>query len=200
MKRGQLLAEIDTPEIDQQLQQARADLATAEANARAGADDRRALRGSDQDRLGVAPGPRQRDRQPTRRGRRRSLSAHANVKRLEQLQAFKTIYAPFDGVITARNTDIGALIGSGSGAKELFHIAAIDRLRVFVNVPQVYSRAARPGLEATSTLQELPGRTLQGHARADGAGDRRDVAHAAGEIDVDNPSGELLPGSYARCT
>src|SRR5204863_2113305 len=90
------------------------------------------------------------------------LSAEANVKRLEELQRFKTIQAPFAGVITARSTDIGALIGSGSGAKELFHIATMDRLRVFVDVPQVYSRAARPGVAATIGIQDLPGRTFTG--------------------------------------
>ena len=113
MKQGQLLAEIDTPEVDQQLRQARADLATAQANA-AGEDDRGALAGSDQERLGLAS-----RRSTTRSGYKRDeggggLGARQRRSRLEQLQAFQKIYAPFDGVITARNTDIGALIDAGS--------------------------------------------------------------------------------------
>src|SRR5262249_58742024 len=84
-------------------------------------------------------------------------SARANVNRLEQLHAFRRIEAPFDGVVTARNTDVGALIDSGGNAKELFHIAAMHRLRVFVNVPRVYSRAAQPGLAAERAVKEVQG-------------------------------------------
>ena len=91
------------------------------------------------------------------------------MARLEQLHAFGRITAPFDGVITARNIDVGALIDSGSNAKELFHEAAVHRLRLFVNVPEIYSRAARPGMSADLTLSEYPGRTLpepsRGHRR-----------------------------------
>jgi RND family efflux transporter MFP subunit len=126
------------------------------------------------------------------------LSAAANVKRLEELQKFKTIYAPFDGVITARNTDIGALIGSGSGAKELFHIASMTRLRIFVNVPQLYSAAARTGMEANIEIQNLPGRIFKGRlartAQSIDPGSRTLLA----EIDLDNPGGEILPGSFAQ--
>jgi RND family efflux transporter MFP subunit len=125
-------------------------------------------------------------------------SARANVRRLEQLQAFRRIEAPFAGVVTARNIDIGALIDSGSNAKELFHVAAINRLRVFINVPEVYSRVARPGLAADLTLREFPGRRFAGTlARTSNA---IDVASRTllTEVDVDNPKGELLPGSYAE--
>ncbi len=97
-------------------------------------------------------------------------------RRLEQMVAFEKIYAPFDGVMTARNTDIGQLIDSGSSGgptRELFHIAAVDRLRVFVNVPQVYSHAATPGVRADLTVPELPGRHFSGntgsHCRFDGS-------------------------------
>jgi RND family efflux transporter MFP subunit len=119
------------------------------------------------------------------------------VKRLEQLQAFSRIEAPFSGVITARNTDVGALVGTNT-TRELFHIAATQRLRVFVNVPQVYSRAARPGLKADLTLKEFPGRRFVGVlARTSQA---IDVASRTllTEVDVDNPTGELLTGSYAE--
>jgi RND family efflux transporter MFP subunit len=194
---GQLLAEIDTPELDQQLQQARADLATAQANARLAqttAERYRDLIKSDsvsQQDLDNANGNLE--------ARVAAVeSARANVKRLEQLQAFRRIEAPFDGVITARNTDIGALIDSGSNARELFHLADVHRLRVFVNVPEVYSRAAQPGLAADLTLKEFPGRHFRGSlARTASA---IDVASRTllTEIEVDNSRGELLPGSYAE--
>jgi RND family efflux transporter MFP subunit len=194
---GQLLAEIDTPELDQQLLQARADLSTAQANARLAqttAERYRDLIQSDsvsrQD-LDNANGNLE--------AREAAVeSARANVKRLEQLQAFRRIEAPFAGVVTARNTDIGALIDSGSNAKELFHVAAVNKLRVFVNVPQVYSRAARAGLSADLTLKEFPGRrftgTLARTANAIEVASRTLLT----EIDVDNPRNELLPGSYAE--
>jgi RND family efflux transporter MFP subunit len=197
VRAGQLLAEIDTPEIDQQLQQARADEATAEANARLAsttADRYRDLIKTDsvsrQD-LDVANG--------TLEARQAAVqSAHANVMRLEQLHAFTRIEAPFAGVITARNVDVGALIDSGSGARELFHVADTGRLRVFVNVPEVYSRAAQTGLSAELTLKEFPGRRFTGLlARTSRA---IDVASRTllTEIDVDNAKDELLPGSYCE--
>jgi len=197
VRAGELIAEIDTPELDQQLQAARADLATAQANARLAqttAERYRDLIKSDsvsrQD-LDNANGSLE--------AREAAVeSARANVKRLEQLQAFRRIEAPFAGVVTARNTDIGALIDSGSNAKELFHVAAVNRLRVFVNVPEVYSRAARTGLAADLTLKEFPGRRFTGTlARTSSS---IDVASRTllTEIDVDNAKGELLPGSYAE--
>ena len=194
---GQLLAEIDTPELDQQLMQARADLGTADANgklARTTADRYRDLIKSDS----VA----QQDLDNANGNLEAKLaaieSARANVRRLEQLQAFRRIEAPFDGVITARNTDVGALIDSGSNAKELFHIAAIQRLRVFVNVPEVYSRAAQTGLTADLTLKEYPGRRFTGKlVRTSGSIDVGSRTLLT-EVDVDNPKNELLPGSYAE--
>jgi RND family efflux transporter MFP subunit len=194
---GQVLAEIDTPEIDQQLLQARADLATAKANeglARTTAERYQDLIKTDsvsrQD-LDNANGSYEAKKAEV-------MSEDANVKRLEELQRFKTIHAPFAGVITARNTDIGALIGSGSAAKELFHIAQVDRLRIFVDVPQIYSRAARPDVLATIEVQDLPGRKFTGKlartAQSIDAGSRTLLV----EIDMDNPGGEILPGSFAQ--
>jgi RND family efflux transporter MFP subunit len=197
VRAGHLLADIDTPEVDQQLEQSRADLATAEANAR----------------LAQTTAERYRDLMKTDSVSRQDLdnangsleakltavtSARANVKRLEQLHGFGRITAPFDGVVTARNTDVGALIDSGSNAKELFHVAAVHRLRVFVNVPQVYSRAARAGLKADLSLTEFPGRTFTGTLAR--TAQSIDVASRTllTEIDVENPKGELLPGSYAE--
>ena len=196
VKAGQLLAEIDTPEIDQQLLQARADLATADANARLAqttAERYRDLIKSDsvaQQDVDNANGSYDAKRAEVQ-------SAMANVKRLEQLQAFKKIYAPFDGVITARSTDIGALIGS-TNARELFHIAATNKLRVYVNVPQGYSRDTRPGLQAEIALNELPGRRFKGTlVRTSQAIDPTSRTLLT-EIDLDNPAGEVLPGSYAE--
>ncbi|HEX7140493.1 MAG TPA: efflux RND transporter periplasmic adaptor subunit, partial [Vicinamibacterales bacterium] len=195
--KGQVLAEIDTPELDQQIVQARADLATAEANTR----------------LALTTAERYRDLFKTDSVARQDLdnangnlearqtaveSARANVKRLEQLYAFRRIEAPFDGVITARNTDVGALIDSGSNAKELFHIAAVHRLRVFVSVPQVYSQLTQQGISAELTLKEFPGRMFKGTLAR--TAQSIDVASRTLliEIDVDNPKGELLSGSYAE--
>lgn len=196
VKAGQVLAEIDTPEIDQQLLQARAELASAQANAK----------------LAQTTAERYQDLIKTDSVSRQDLdnatggyeakkaavaSADANVKRLEALQKFRIIHAPFDGVITARSTDIGALIGA-SNPKELFHIASMDRLRIYVNVPQIYTAAIRKGLEADITIQNLPGRTFKGtlarSAQAIDASSRTLLA----EIDLENRSGEILPGSFAQ--
>jgi RND family efflux transporter MFP subunit len=127
-------------------------------------------------------------------------SAQSNVNRLEQLQSFEKVYAPFDGVITARNTDVGHLINSGAGtaASELFHIAAVNKLRVFVNVPQQYSASAKPGLTAGLTFEEFPGKVFKGELVR--TSDSIDIASRTllVEVDVDNSSGQLLPGAYTE--
>lgn len=194
VKAGQLLAEIETPEIDQQIQQARADLATAEANyqlAQSTAERWRGLVASD------SVSKQETDEKIGELAARKAAldSARHNVGRLQQLLAFNRVYAPFSGVITARNTDVGALIDAGAG-RELFHLAATRKLRVYVNVPQVYSRAAQPGVAADLTLAEFPNRhfagTLVRTANAIEASSRTLLA----EVEVDNASGELLAGSY----
>jgi RND family efflux transporter MFP subunit len=199
VKKGQLLGEIDAPELQQQIEQARADLSTAEANARLAkitADRYVDLLKSDsvsQQDVDNAKGNLE--------ARQAAVeSAQHNMQRLEQLQAFTKIYAPFDGAITARNTDVGALIDSGAGgvSRELFHIAATDRLRVFVNVPEAYSRVAKPGVSADLVLTEFPDRRFTGTlARTT---DAIDVASRTllVEIDVENQDHALLPGSYAE--
>ena len=127
-------------------------------------------------------------------------SAQSNVKRLEQLQSFEKIYAPFDGVITARNTDIGHLINSGAGgpASELFHIASIRTMRVYINVPQQYSQAAKPGITADLTLQEFPGR----HLRESWCGPPTPLtwprAPCLWRWMSTIASGEILPGAYTE--
>src|SRR6266404_3244528 len=128
-------------------------------------------------------------------------SARSNVKRLEDLQSFTKIYAPFDGVITARNTDIGQLIDSGSSggtSRELFHIAAVSRLRVYVNVPQVYSPQIKAGLHAQLTLAEFPGRHFDGMVVRDTGAIDNTTRTLLTEIDVNNPTGELKPGGYVE--
>jgi len=200
VKAGQLLAEIDAPEVDQQLQQARADLATAEANLRLA--EVTATRYQD---LLKTDSVSQQDVDNAKgnfEARKTTVeSERSNVKRLEELQSFERVYAPFDGVITARNTDIGALIDPGSSggtARELFHIAAINRLRVYVNVPQIDSPQIRPGLRADLVLTEFPGRRFEGSVvRSSGAIDNN-TRTLLTEVDVDNSSGLLKPGGYVE--
>src|ERR1019366_2337048 len=199
VKQGQLLADIDTPELDQQLQQARAELATANANsdlAKTTAERYESLLKSDS----VAKQDVDSAEGNAHAQKAMVESATDNVKRLEQMQSFEKVYAPFDGVLTARNTDIGQLIGSGSGsgAKELFHVAAIHTLRVFVNVPQLNSPAAVPGTQAYLTMPQFPGRRFPGKlVRTSDAIDQASRTLLV-EVDVSNPMGEILPGAFAE--
>jgi RND family efflux transporter MFP subunit len=197
---GQLLAEIDTPEVDQQLQQARADLATAQANHHlAGITAARY-----QDLLKTDSVSKQdADNAAGDYDAKGAIvrSAEANVRRLQELQSFQRIYAPFDGVITARKIDVGALIDSGSSggpARELFHLASIRKLRVYVNVPQPYSQAARPGLAADLVLREFPGRRFSGTLVSTANAIDQSSRTLLAQFEVQNSSGELLPGAYAE--
>jgi RND family efflux transporter MFP subunit len=199
VRTGQLLAEIETPEVDQQLSQTRAELNTARANfelSRSTAERWQFLLKTDSvsrqetdEKLGDL------------RAKQATLdAAAANVKRLEETQSFQKVYAPFDGVITARNTDTGALINAGSSGagKELFHLAATSKLRVYVAVPQVDTASAVPGTAADVTLSERPGRIY--HGRLARTADSIELASRTlrVEVDVDNPDGTLLPGSYVQ--
>ena len=163
VKQGQLLAEIDTPEVDQQLEQARADLKNAQANEQLA----QITAARWQNLLKTNSVSKQETDQAVSDLSARQASVDsmtANVHRLEQLQSFEKVYAPFAGVITARNTDIGALINAGAGGvpQELFHMAAVNKLRVYVAVPEVDSLAAQTGAKATLTLDEFPGETFEG--------------------------------------
>ena len=195
-----MLAEIDAPEVDQQLQQARADLATAEANLRLA--EITATRYKDLMKTDSVAQQDVDNATGNYDARRTTVeSARSNVKRLEEMQSFEKIYAPFDGVITARNTDIGALIDSGSSggtARELFHIAAVNRLRVYVNVPQIYSPHIQPGLRADLVLTEFPGRKFEGTVVRDSGAIDNTTRTLLTEIDVNNPTGELKPGGYVE--
>ena len=200
VKEGQLLAEIDTPEVNQQLRQSRADLGTTQANlnlSKITADRYQGLLKTDS----VSKQESDNAAGDYEAKQANVQSAQANVRRLEELQSFQKIYAPFSGVITARNTDVGALINSGStggNGNELFHIAQPDKLRVYVSVPQVYSQAAKPGLTADLTLAEFPGRRFQGKlVRTANAIDPASRTLLV-EIAVNNPTGQLFTGSYAE--
>jgi RND family efflux transporter MFP subunit len=197
VKAGELLAEIDTPEIDHQVEQARADLATAEANLHlaeiTATRYRDLLKSSSVSKQEVDSASGDLEARKSA-----AQSAQFNLKRLEELQSFQKIYAPFDGVITARNTDIGALIASGSGSKELFHVASTDRMRVYVNVPQTYSRVAKPGLVSDLVLSEYPGRRFK--AKLATTAEAIDAASHTllAQFEAENPTGELLPGAFAE--
>ena len=197
VQKGQLLAEIETPEVDQQLLQARADLDTAQANLNIA----KITASRWQDLVSTGSVSQQETDQAVSNlsaVKAAVESSSANVRRLEQLQSFEKIYAPFDGIITARNTDIGALIDAGASTqpKELFHMAAIRTLRLYVAVPEVYSRAAHSGAPATLTLDEFPGQTFHGTLVRNS--NSIDIASRTllVEVDVDNPTGQLLPGAY----
>jgi RND family efflux transporter MFP subunit len=203
VKQGQLLADIDTPEVDQQLEQARADLKNAQANEQLAQIT--ATRW--QNLLKTNSVSKQETDQAVSdlSARQASVdSTTANVHRLEQLQSFEKVYAPFAGVITARNTDIGALINAGAGSagtgaapQELFHMAAVNRLRVYVAVPEVDSQAAQTGAKAALTLDEFPGETFQGTIVRDS--DSIDYASRTlnVEVDVDNAQDHIKTGAYA---
>ncbi|HXX24436.1 MAG TPA: efflux RND transporter periplasmic adaptor subunit [Terriglobia bacterium] len=200
VKNGQLLAEIDTPELDQQLQQARAELATAKANyelAQTTAARYEFLLKSD------SVSKQDVDNAVGDEHAKKAMvdSASDNVKRLEQLQSFEKVYAPFDGVLTARETDIGQLIvanSSASAAKELFRVASINPLRVYVNVPQVDSPAAVPGVQAYLTMPQYPGRRFPGKIVRNAEAIEQASRTLLTEVDVANPTGEILPGAYAE--
>ncbi len=200
VKKGQLLADIDTPEVDKQLDQARADLNTAQANANLSQitfNRYEGLKNTD------SVSTQDVDNAAGDYAAKKAIvdSARSNVNRLVDLQSFEKIYAPFDGVITARNTDVGQLIDSGSAGgvgKELFHMEAIRTLRVYINVPQQYSVAARPGILADLTLAQFPGRKFQGKlVRTANAIDLASRTLLV-EVDVDNSTGELLPGAFTE--
>src|SRR6266404_5656153 len=200
VKKGQLLAVIETPEVDQQLQQSLSNLNTAKANLALAETTKNRYEGmirsnavSQQD-VDNAVG--------TYNANKAIVEANqANVKQLEALQSFEKIYAPFDGVVTARNTDIGDLINSGSagGVKtDLFHIAQPGTLRVYVNVPEEYSQGVKVGMTADLSLAEFPGRTFQGKLVRTAEAINMTTRTLLIEIDVNNPTGTLLTGSYAE--
>jgi RND family efflux transporter MFP subunit len=197
VKQGELLAQIEAPELDQQLRQARADLATAQANAKlAGITAQR----TESLLKSQSVSTQERDNAASAYIADQSIvvSRQADVERLEQLQSYENVFAPFDGVITVRNTDVGHLINAGAGgpAAELFHLTAIKVLRVYVAVPETDSPAMQIGAIPTVTLDEYPGQTFQGTlVRTDNAINPTSRTLRV-EVDVNNADGKLLPGSY----
>jgi RND family efflux transporter MFP subunit len=200
VKKGQLLAVIASPEVDQQLQQARSNLLTAEANLELASITKDRYQGlkktnavSQQD-VDNAVG--------TYNANKAIVEAdQAAVQQYSALVSFEKVYAPFDGIITARNTDIGDLINSGSSAvvkTDLFHIAQPGMLRVYVNVPEEYSQRTKPGLTAQLNLAEFPGRTFTGKLVRTAEAINYTTRTLLVEVDVNNPSGELLSGAYAE--
>jgi RND family efflux transporter MFP subunit len=200
VKKGQLLAQIETPEVDQQLAQSRSNLATAEANLRLAEITKNRYQ-----ELLKTNAVAQQD-VDNAVGTYNANSAiveanQANVKQLETLQSFEKIYAPFDGIVTARNTDIGDLINSGSNGTpktDLFHISQPGVLRVYVNVPEEYSQLTKPGIGATLSLAEFPGKEFAGKLVRSADAINLTTRTLLVEVDVDNPTGQLLSGSYAQ--
>jgi len=199
VQQGELLADIDTPEVDQQLSQARADLGTSQANSNLSKitatryEELIKTDGVSKQEVDNAVGDYAAKKATVQ-------SSEANVRRLEELESFKHIYAPFSGVITRRNIDIGNLINAGNGgsAQELFFLAQTDPIRAYVSVPEVYASAIRPGLGAFLELTQFPSQKFQGKVAR--TADAIDLASRTlnTEVDVPNRSAQLLPGGYAQ--
>ena len=197
MDQGQLLAEIETPEIDQQLDQARADLKTAQANEELA----QITAARWQNLLKTDSVSKQETDQAVQDLSAKNAtvdSMTANAHRLDQLQSYEKLYAPFAGVITARNTDIGALINAGAGGvpQELFHMAAVNRLRIFVAIPEIDAEAAQNGARPTQTFDEFPGETFQGTIVRNSDAIDLNSRTLNVEVDVDNRNGRIRPGAY----
>src|ERR1700722_9502790 len=194
VRQGQLLAVIASPEVDKQLLQARADLSTAEATAGLAKTNSPRYQGL---LTQNAVSKQDTDTFVTQEASTNSTvkSAQANVQRLEQLQSFEKIYAPFSGVVTARNVDVGQLINAGAGT-QMFRVSDIGTLRVYVNVPQVYSQIATPGVKARLIFTEFPDQVFTGKlvrtAKAIDPSSRTLLV----EIDVENHNGKLMPGAF----
>jgi RND family efflux transporter MFP subunit len=196
VKKGQLLCEIASPEVDQQLAQAEADLATAKAtanNAHVQAQRYRDLVASN------AVSQQDTDTFVNQDAATASSvrSAEANLQRLHELQSFEKVYAPFDGVVTARNVDTGQLIDQGAG-RELFHMQALGTLRVYTNVPQVYTATVKRGAKLDLTFPEYPSRTFEGTLVRTADAIDPVTRTLLVEIDIDNRDGDLMPGALAQ--
>jgi RND family efflux transporter MFP subunit len=199
VRQGELLAEIDTPEVDQQLLQSRADLNTAKANARL--SEITATRyteliktdGVSKQEVDNAAGDFEAKKAIVQ-------SAEANVRRLEELKSFQRVYAPFSGVITRRNVDTGTLINAGNGgaSQQLFSLAQTDPLRVYVSVPETYAPSIRAGLSVYLELTQYPGQKFQGKVVRTAESIDLATRTLLTEVDVPNHDGALLPGGYAQ--
>jgi RND family efflux transporter MFP subunit len=197
VRKGQLMAVIETPELDEQLQVAQADLKSSQANLNLA----NTTSARYQNLLTTNSVSKQETDVAVSDAEAKKAAVDAStaaVRRLQQLQSFEKIYAPFDGIVTARNIDIGGLIQAGENTtpKELFHLAAIQKIRVFVSVPEAYSTSIKQGGKATLTLDEYPGREFEGSVARNSNAIDSATRTLNVEVDVDNPKGELLPGAY----
>lgn len=199
VKEGELLATIDTPEVDQELNQARAARQQIVAQlelARISAERWENLRKSD------SVSAQEADQQTSgyKQAQANLAAADANVRRLEQLEGFKRVYAPFSGVLTKRNVDPGALINAGAGVagRELFDIARVDPLRVFTSVPQAYAPFIKVGESTNVTLQEFPGQKFSAKIARTAEAIDPNTRTLLTEVDVPNKDGRLLPGSFGE--
>ena len=199
VEKGDILADIDTPEVDQQLMQARADLVTAQANERLSQitatryTELLKTDGVSKQEVDNAQGDLEAKRATTQ-------SSEANVRRLEELKSFQRVYAPFSGVITQRNVDIGTLINAGNGgtSQQLFYLAQTDPIRVYVNVPEAYAPSIRRGLGSYLELTQFPGQKFEGQVVRTAEAIDLSTRTLLTEVDVPNKSGQLLPGGYAQ--
>ncbi len=198
VKKGQLLALIDTPEVDQELLQAQADLATAAANYQLARTTNERWQGLLSSESVSQQDADQRAGDAAAKAAARQ-SAAANVARLQELESFKRVLAPFDGIVTQRNTDIGALINAGQSAgNALFRVADVHRLRIYVSVPQPYASSIHTGLTAELELADHPGRRYQAVVANSAQALDANSRTLQVELQIDNAKGELLPGSYAQ--
>jgi RND family efflux transporter MFP subunit len=197
VKAGQLLASIDTPDLDQQLEQAKADLGTATANAQVAAvtagrwnalvKSQWVSKQATDDKNAAAAATKA-----------TADSAAANVKRLEAMESFKSIVAPFDGVVTARKTDIGALINAGNAGQELFEVSDLHKVRLYVQVPQAFSGELHPGLKATFEMPQYPGRHFDATVVTMSKALELDSRSMRVELQADNADGMLFAGAYCQ--
>ncbi|HZC17465.1 MAG TPA: efflux RND transporter periplasmic adaptor subunit [Caulobacteraceae bacterium] len=198
VKAGQLLADIDTPELDQQLVQAKADLATAVANQRLAQTTATRWTGL---LTKDAVSQQETDEKTGDLAAKITIvnAAKANVERLEALEGFKRIVAPFDGVVTSRTTDIGQLIAAGAPADPgLFTVSEVNRLRIYVEAPQSYSAELKPGMTAMLTVPEHPGQAFQAALVTTSNAVSVQSGTLQVELQIDNASGQLKPGDYAQ--
>ena len=199
VKAGQLLASIDTPDLDQQLAQARANLASAEASERLAAitaqrwqslvTSQWVSRQANDEKAGAAAAQKA-----------IADAARANVRQLEAMASFKSIVAPFDGVVTARNTDVGALINAGSGGagQALFEVSDLHKVRIYVQVPQAFTAELHPGMKATFEMPQYPGQQFDASVITTSNAMDANSRSMLVELEADNTDGKFAQGTYSQ--
>jgi multidrug efflux pump subunit AcrA (membrane-fusion protein) len=217
VRKGELLAVIDTPELDKQVDQARSQVITAEANAHLTEVTAKRYQGlTDTDAVSKESIDTAVDNRAAQTAA--VVSAQQNLNHLLELQSFERVYAPFDGTVTARNTDIGQLVdsgsnggtgsatslsgnameGRGSGPRELFHVSYLGVVRIYINVPEADAPEARPGTSTDIDVAQYPGRVFHGKIVRIANAEDLTTRTMMVEVDIDNRDGELLPGAYAQ--